>query len=246
MQFDERLYVTSTSIRSVHEILWFPITKINVVTTATPHPVAIYRGSRCCSIAGWTVIACKRVEATSACNTSQHGWILNRGFAWLHFKSRHNLMLFSHPFIHSITHSLTHSLNHSLTQSPTHSIVYHDKAQAFPSSVDSYFAGKNFLLYWILKDLTINKTRLCLLGYFGLGLDYNRESSNEEWTFGPHNRCVISWAAGILAISLKSTAPRALLFWNSKPVIKSSLELPRLISVPKATFIWDNFYIYSI
>jgi hypothetical protein len=36
------------------------------------------------------------------------------------------------------------------------------------------------------------------------------------------------------------------LFWNSKPVIKSSLELPRLISVPKATFIWDNFYIYSI
>jgi len=53
-------------------------------------------------------------------------------------------MLFSHPFIHSITHSLT--------ESPTHSTVYHDKAQAFASSVDSYGAGeKKFLLVGLLK-----------------------------------------------------------------------------------------------
>jgi len=117
VQFDERLYVASTSIRSVHEILWFPITKINVVTAATPHPVAVYRGSGCCSIAGWTVIACKRVEATSACNRSQQGCILNRGFAWLHFKPRHNLMLFSHTFIHSFSQSLIQSLTHWVTHS---------------------------------------------------------------------------------------------------------------------------------
>jgi ribosomal protein L37E len=72
MELDERLDVASTTIRSVHEVLRFPITKIYVVAAASPNPVAVHSGGRSCTT-GCVVIRGERTQPAPAWNIKTSG-----------------------------------------------------------------------------------------------------------------------------------------------------------------------------
>lgn len=70
MEFHEGLDVASTTVRSVHEILRFPITEVYVVTATSPNPVSVRRGrGRGRRAADGAVITSERTQSILACNT---------------------------------------------------------------------------------------------------------------------------------------------------------------------------------